>query len=326
MNTLEEWTAAVCADLGLEPASADITTVLDLARDAAHGVARPAAPLTTYQVGVAVGRGITQPDAAGRISALAADWGNPDTPGDSPRPSPSRLPDSYSFCYRPVAKGWSRVRRSRGADRRTSEGWAMTAGSDGIGGPGKSRPTRRGVLLGASLAGLGGALAGCSTAAVPYGANEAGVVEQDTPAASGTSSSGAMPGSGGGMQASPPASPSARPSASGTKGSEPKKGSTAPEVSGTVLGTASEIPVGGGKIFAAAKVVVTQPVRGQYKGFSAVCTHVGCILSEVADGTIDCPCHGSEFKITNGAVVTGPAPSPLPTKQIKIEDGQVFLI
>jgi Rieske Fe-S protein len=202
----------------------------------------------------------------------------------------------------------------------------MTAGSNGIDGPGKSRPTRRGVLLGASLAGLGGALAGCSTAAVPYDANEAGVVEQDTPAASGGSSSGGMSSSGGGMQASPPASPSASPSASGASGSKPKKGSMGPKPSGTVLGTASEIPVGGGKIFAAARVVVTQPVRGQYQGFSAVCTHVGCILSEVADGTIDCPCHGSEFKITNGAVVTGPAPRPLPKKQIKIVDGQVFLV
>jgi Rieske Fe-S protein len=185
------------------------------------------------------------------------------------------------------------------------------------------------VLVGASLAGLGGALAGCSTAAVPYGANEAGVVEKDTPSASGGSRSGAMAGSGGGMPASAPASPPAgSPASGGTggKGGEPKKGSASPKVSGTVLGTASEIPVGGGKIFTAARVVVTQPVRGQYNGFSAVCTHVGCILSEVADGTIDCPCHGSEFKITNGAVVTGPAPSPLPKKQIKVVDGQVFLV
>ena len=184
------------------------------------------------------------------------------------------------------------------------------------------------MLVGASLAGLGGALAGCSTAAVPYGANEAGVVEKDTPSASGGSRSGAMTGSGGGMPASAPASPPAGSPASGGTGGEggkPKKSSASPKASGTVLGTASEIPVGGGKIFTAARVVVTQPVRGQYNGFSAVCTHVGCILSEVADGTIDCPCHGSEFKITNGAVVTGPAPRPLPKKQIKIVDGQVFL-
>jgi Rieske Fe-S protein len=98
-----------------------------------------------------------------------------------------------------------------------------------------------------------------------------------------------------------------------------------PKVADTVLGDAREIPVGGGKIFTAAKVVVTQPVRGKYLAFSAVCTHVGCILSEVANGTIDCPCHGSEFKITTGAVVTGPAPRPLPKKQIKIVGGQVVL-
>ena len=98
------------------------------------------------------------------------------------------------------------------------------------------------------------------------------------------------------------------------------------KVTGTVLGPASEIPVGGGKIYTAAKVVVTQPARGRYQAFSAVCTHVGCIMSTVANGTIDCPCHGSQFKITNGAVITGPAPSPLPKKQIKIADGKVVLI
>jgi len=205
----------------------------------------------------------------------------------------------------------------------------MTAGTESLGEPGKkSRPTRRGVLLGAGLAGLGGTLAGCSTAAVPYDANEAGVVEQDSPSRSAMASSGATAGAGG-MQASPmPASPmpaSPMP-ASTAESSKPKKGDMGPKVSGAVLGTASEIPVGGGKIYAAARVVVTQPVRGQYKGFSAVCTHVGCILSEVADGTIDCPCHGSEFKITNGAVVTGPAPRPLPTKQIEVVDGKVVLM
>ena len=71
---MDDWTAAVCADLGLDASAADLRAVLDLTRDVAHGVARPAAPLTAYLVGVAVGRGLTLPDAAGRVSALAAGW------------------------------------------------------------------------------------------------------------------------------------------------------------------------------------------------------------------------------------------------------------
>ena len=71
MSTMDQWTAAVCADLGLDSSDADLRAVLDLTRDVAHGVARPAAPLTAYLVGVAVGRGLALPDAAGRVSALA---------------------------------------------------------------------------------------------------------------------------------------------------------------------------------------------------------------------------------------------------------------
>jgi len=188
------------------------------------------------------------------------------------------------------------------------------------------RPTRRGVLLGVSLAGLGGALAGCSTAAVPYDANEAGVVPDDA-TQGGAAGVGAMatPGAmASPMQSSPmQSSPmQSSPMQGGMHSEAPKKA----ELTGTVLGAASEIPVGGGKIFTAAKVVVTQPARGQYQAFSAICTHVGCIMSEVADGTIDCPCHGSEFKITTGAVVTGPAPAPLPKKHIKIVNGMVVLL
>jgi Rieske Fe-S protein len=179
-----------------------------------------------------------------------------------------------------------------------------------------SHPTRRGVLLGVSLAGLGGALAGCSTSAVPYGANEAGAVPGQAPGAMPTSTamatSGTMSSPGGAMQASPAPSHTAA-----------NKGAKA---AGTVLGAASEIPVGGGKIYKAAKVVVTQPARGQYKAFSAVCTHVGCTMSEVANGTIDCPCHGGQYKITNGAVVAGPPPSPLPARTVKVVNGQVVLL
>ena len=74
MSTMDEWTAAVCAELGLDPGVADLRVVLDLTRDVAHGVARPAAPFTAYLVGVAVGRGLTLPDALAKVSALAAGW------------------------------------------------------------------------------------------------------------------------------------------------------------------------------------------------------------------------------------------------------------
>jgi hypothetical protein len=74
MNDLDDWTAAVCSELGIDQAVADVGIVLDLARDVAHQVARPAAPLTAYLVGVAVGRGASQSDAAGRITALAERW------------------------------------------------------------------------------------------------------------------------------------------------------------------------------------------------------------------------------------------------------------
>jgi hypothetical protein len=78
MSTMERWTEAVCAELGIEAGDADLRAVLDLTRDVAHGVARPAAPFTAYLVGLAVGRGQALPDAAGRVSALAAAWDEPD--------------------------------------------------------------------------------------------------------------------------------------------------------------------------------------------------------------------------------------------------------
>jgi Domain of unknown function (DUF6457) len=75
MSTLEQWTASVCADLGLDGLdAADTRAVLDLARDVAHAVDRPAAPLTAYLAGMAVGRGIALPEATARVQALAAGW------------------------------------------------------------------------------------------------------------------------------------------------------------------------------------------------------------------------------------------------------------
>ena len=91
------------------------------------------------------------------------------------------------------------------------------------------------------------------------------------------------------------------------------------------LAITSEIPVGGGKVFSAEKVVVTQPTAGEFKAFSAVCTHLQCLVDKVASGTIDCPCHGSEFSVKNGSVVSGPAPSPLPAQAIKVTGGKIKL-
>jgi Rieske Fe-S protein len=81
---------------------------------------------------------------------------------------------------------------------------------------------------------------------------------------------------------------------------------------------AADIPVGGGKVFEALKVVVTQPTAGDYKAFSAVCTHQGCTVTGVADGVITCPCHGSTFDIATGAVKQGPATTALPAKSVTV--------
>ncbi|HUD80753.1 MAG TPA: DUF6457 domain-containing protein [Streptosporangiaceae bacterium] len=74
MAIIDDWTAAVCAELGIEPGQIDIREVLDLARVAAHQVERPAAPVTAYLLGLAVGSGQPRAEAAARLAALAEGW------------------------------------------------------------------------------------------------------------------------------------------------------------------------------------------------------------------------------------------------------------
>ena len=82
----------------------------------------------------------------------------------------------------------------------------------------------------------------------------------------------------------------------------------------------------GGTVFAGQKVVVTQPVPGTFKAFSAVCTHQGCTVNKVAAETIDCPCHGSKYAIADGSVVHDPAPKPLPQRQTTVTENMSQLV
>jgi hypothetical protein len=74
MTTLDDWAGALCAELGLDPADTSQKVVLNLARVVAHTVDRPAAPLTAYLLGVAVGRGQPLEETARRIQRLARGW------------------------------------------------------------------------------------------------------------------------------------------------------------------------------------------------------------------------------------------------------------
>jgi Rieske Fe-S protein len=85
----------------------------------------------------------------------------------------------------------------------------------------------------------------------------------------------------------------------------------------------SDVPVGGGKILGDAQVVVTQPSKGEFKAFSAICTHQGCPVQSISDGTINCPCHGSQFSVEDGSVVHGPATTALPGLDVKVQGGEV---
>jgi Rieske Fe-S protein len=113
--------------------------------------------------------------------------------------------------------------------------------------------------------------------------------------------------------------PAASDTATSASSSAPATGSAA-----TALAATSQVPDGGGKIIDAERIVITQPRSGSFKAFSAICTHEGCFVNSISNGTINCPCHGSEFSIKDGSVVKGPATRPLPTIAIKVEGTSIF--
>jgi Rieske Fe-S protein len=151
-----------------------------------------------------------------------------------------------------------------------------------------SETTRRAVLAGAAGMGAAAALAACGSNSTDTGAGSAGT------SAGGGATSGAATGA----------------AAAGTAGNG--------------ISTA-EIPVGGGKVFADQKVVVTQPTAGAFKAFSATCTHAGCTVATVTGGMINCACHGSQFSVADGTVKKGPATKPLAPAKVTVNGGQITL-
>src|SRR5680860_1007145 len=91
------------------------------------------------------------------------------------------------------------------------------------------------------------------------------------------------------------------------------------------LASTSDVPVGEGTILTEEQIVLTQPTDGDFKAFTAVCTHQGCTVASVADGTITCDCHGSTYSAENGEVTGGPATSPLEEIPIKVQGDQILM-
>ena len=118
-----------------------------------------------------------------------------------------------------------------------------------------------------------------------------------------------------------------KPEASGdtaTTTTEAAPGTSAPgpAAPANAIAKTAEVPVGSGVIVD--EIVVTQPSAGEFKGFSAICTHKGCTVDEVADGTINCPCHGSKFNL-DGSVANGPATKPLEPQAVTVQGDSIVL-
>jgi Rieske Fe-S protein len=92
---------------------------------------------------------------------------------------------------------------------------------------------------------------------------------------------------------------------------------------GQALATTADVPVGGCFVVSGAKVVVTQPTEGDFKAFSAVCTHQGCLVESSPEGEIPCPCHSSRFSLDDGSPLSGPATASLAPVEITVDGDSI---
>lgn len=153
------------------------------------------------------------------------------------------------------------------------------------------RPSRRIVFQGLSALGVAAVLAGC------------GGEEQQQPRASG------------------PSEPS--PSGPSSQGLPPPGRKSTKGAPANALATTREVPVGGGIVLTDARIVITQPEQGEFKAFSAVCTHQGQTVGRVQDNTITCLFHGSQYDAATGKVTTGPATAGLAPLKIAVRSGTI---
>lgn len=96
-----------------------------------------------------------------------------------------------------------------------------------------------------------------------------------------------------------------------------------------LLGPAADVMVGSGKKYpvdSSLTILVTQPRAGEFKAFSATCTHSGCIVNGVQDGQIACGCHGARFNVETGAVEAGPARSALGRITVEVRGEDLYAI
>ena len=169
---------------------------------------------------------------------------------------------------------------------------------------------RRNLLRVAGMVALAGggaaALAACSPAQTPT----------TTPSAAAPSSaapSSAAPSSAAPSSAAPT---SAAPSSAAPKAAPP----SGPSV------TAADVPVGSGVIMDEPNdYVVTQPTKGDFKAFTAICTHQQCRVTEMRGDKIHCNCHQSEFSIKDGSVTQDPATEPLEEFKVAVSGGKVYV-
>jgi len=157
------------------------------------------------------------------------------------------------------------------------------------------RPSRRIVFHGLSALGVAAVLAGC-------GGDEAEPRGDDSPS----------------PRTSEPSGSGGTPAESDQPDSKDSRSPTA-----LVLATTDEVPVGGGIVLTDVRVVITQPRRGEFRAFTAVCTHQGQTVGEIDDNVIRCTFHGSEYDAATGEVVGGPAPAALASIPIEVARGDI---